>query len=216
LELCLTSSQVFVVTGAATGVGLELAKILYAKNSTVYIATRSSAKISAAITAIQTLHPSSKGRLEPLLLDLSDLSTIKPAADAFLSKEARLDGLIHNAGVMVPPEGSTGAQGHELQLATNVLGPFLLTQCLEERLISTASSAPKGSVRVVWVTSMIAVGTPKGGMVWDEVKGSPKLHKAQNENYMQSKVGDFFLAHEYAERVGQKGIISVVCGVSPS
>lgn len=98
------------MTGSAVGVGFELAKILYSKNGTVYIATRSKEKIENAIESLRKENPFSSGRLESLILDLSDLSTIKPAAKRFLEKEQRLDVIIHNAAVMRPPKGSKSKQ----------------------------------------------------------------------------------------------------------
>jgi retinol dehydrogenase 12 len=174
------------------------------------MATRSPSKIATAIKDIQSANPVSKGRLEPLIVDLSDLTTIKPAAEQFLAKESRIDVLVHNAAVMVPPEGTKSAQGYEVQLATHVLGPFLLTRLLENLLLSTASKEPKGSVRVVWVSTMVSIGGPPGGMAWDEKTAAPKVHKSQMENYVQSKVGDVYLAHEYAQRMAENGLLSLV------
>ncbi|KAK3386438.1 hypothetical protein B0H63DRAFT_393386 [Podospora didyma] len=207
------TGRVFIITGAASGVGLELSKMLFGANATIYLAARSSSKINEAVQTIRQTVPSSTGRLEALVLDLSDLRTIKPAVELFLSKESRLDVLVHNAGVMNPPLGSTGAQGHELQMATHSLGPFLLTSLLSERLVATAAPgrAPfrAGAVRVVWVTSMISLGAPKGGVVWDQAANAPTVGKTAMENYMQSKVGSVFLAHEYARRVGRQSVVSV-------
>lgn len=98
------------MTGSAVGVGYELAKMLFAKNGTVYIATRSKEKIDSAIASLKKDYPGSRGRVESLILDLSDLPTIKPAAMRFLEKENRLDVLVHNAAVMRPPKGSTSVQ----------------------------------------------------------------------------------------------------------
>jgi retinol dehydrogenase-12 len=98
--------QVFIITGAASGVGFELAKILYLRNGAVYIAARSSKRADDAIKRIQIDLPVSKGRLIPLVIDLADLATIKPAVEQFLKQESRLDVLVHNAGVMEPPIGS--------------------------------------------------------------------------------------------------------------
>ncbi|EXF85128.1 hypothetical protein CFIO01_12053 [Colletotrichum fioriniae PJ7] len=205
------AGRVFIITGGASGIGLELCEILYAANATVYIATRSSEKIATAVNSIKALQPLSNGKLEPLVLDLADLATVKPAVESFLAKESRLDVLVHNAGVMMPPQGSTTAQGHELQIGTNALGPYLLTRCLEERLRATArlEGMPRGSVRVVWVASMISLGAPKGGVIWDDSKAAPKLSGDSMSDYMQGKVGGVFLADEFAKRVKDDGIISV-------
>jgi len=100
------SGKVIIVTGAASGVGFELAKILYSKNCTVYIGARSQSRANGAISAIKKALPSSRGKLEALVIDLADLTSIKPAVQGFLAKEGRLDVLVHNAGVMEPPAGS--------------------------------------------------------------------------------------------------------------
>ncbi|KAJ3959934.1 hypothetical protein N0V92_003430 [Colletotrichum tropicale] len=213
-ELPDQTGRVFFITGGVSGIGLELCKILYAANATIYIATRSASKIAKAIKELESLYPSSQGRLESLVLDLSDLTTIKPAADSFLAKETRLDVLVHNAGVMMPPKDSRSAQGHELQMGTNALGPFLLTRCLQERLRDTAAmqGVAKGSVRVVWIASMISLGAPKGGVVWNAANDAPKELGDSMGDYMQSKVGVVFLAKEFANRTENDGIISVVSG----
>jgi retinol dehydrogenase-12 len=98
------------VTGGASGIGFLLAKLLYQVNGTVNIAGRSQEAGTMAIERIKSQCPDSKGRLEFLLLDLADLSSIKKSADEFLARERRLDVLWHNAGVMFPPAGSKTKQ----------------------------------------------------------------------------------------------------------
>lgn len=204
--------QVFLITGANSGVGFELAKLLYQKNGTVYIAARSEGKIKTAIESIEQEFPSSTGRLASVVVDLSDLRTIRPAAQDFLAREDRLDVLFHNAGVMLTSGDAKGAQGHELRMATNCLGPQLLTDFLAPLLVRTARAQPaqKDAVRVVWVSSMVNASAPKGGIVWDETLNKPKLLPGGMDQYMQTKVGDVFLAHEWGERLGSDGIVSVV------
>ena len=108
-----------------------------------------------------------EGVLKPMILDLADLTTIKPAVDGFLRQETRLDVLVNNAGAMNTPTGSKGMQvcqtlwsrgtltmtadenviqGHDLEMATNCLGPYLLTKLLEPILIQTAASSSPVSV----------------------------------------------------------------------
>lgn len=84
--------------------GYQLSKLLYANNAVVYIAGRREDAGQDAIKSIKEAHPDSKGRLEFLLLDLADLSTIKASANAFLEKETRLDVLFNNAGIMRLPK----------------------------------------------------------------------------------------------------------------
>ncbi|XXH01635.1 hypothetical protein Hte_007995 [Hypoxylon texense] len=203
------SGKVFIVTGGASGVGYEVSRILYGKNASIYIAARSEAKIHKAIEEIKQRHPSGHGKLEALIIDLANLDTIKPAVENFMSKEQRLDILFNNAGVMGTDPDEKSVQGYELQMGTNALGPFLFTRLLEPILLNTAShqSSP-GDVRIVWVSSMLDVGTPKGGIVWDSHRDAPTVHPAMMANYMQSKAGITFLGHEFASRLGDKGIIS--------
>jgi len=102
--------KVFIVTGAASGVGFELAKILYLAGGTVYIAARSTARCEGAIEKIVSETGASKGekkgKLGSLVVDLADLRTVKSGVESFLKKESRLDVLMHNAAVMTPPAGS--------------------------------------------------------------------------------------------------------------
>lgn len=201
--------QVYVVTGANTGIGYEVARILYSKNAAVWIAARSEEKGLNAIASIKEAHPTSNGRLEYLKLDLADLSTIKAPAEEFLAKEKRLDVLFNNAGVMLPPKGSKTAQGYELQLGTNCLGPFLFTQLLTPTLVATAKTAPKGSVRVVWVSSSAADHlNPKGGIDLDNL--DYKRDVFYPYRYGISKAGNYYHATEYARRHREDGIVSVV------
>jgi retinol dehydrogenase-12 len=105
--------KVFIITGSASGVGFELAKMLYVAGGTVYIAARSTARCQGAIEKIieQTAGKGrgKKGKLESMVVDLADLRTVKPAVESFLQREQRLDLLMHNAAVMTPPPGSKDA-----------------------------------------------------------------------------------------------------------
>ena len=106
-------------------------------------------------------------------------------------------------------------QGHDLEMATNCLGPFILNHLLEPILARTASAdSGSRSVRVVWVSSMIAASVPPGGIQFEK-SGTPKVLKNAMQNYMQSKVGNVFLASEAARRLGRDGIINVVSIYAP-
>lgn len=186
-----------------------MAQILYQKNAKVYVAARSEEKARKAIEGIQSRAPNSKGGLHFLHLDLDDLATIKASAEAFLGENDRLDVLWNNAGVMVPPQGSKTKQGYEKQLGTNNVAPFLFTKLLLPILARTASTAPKDSVRVVWVSSSSAeVSSPKGGVELNNL--DYKVDKGPWFKYGISKAGNVLHASELAKRVGSQGIISVV------
>ncbi len=199
--------KVFVVTGGTSGVGFELCAILYQAGGKVYIAGRSEANAQSAISKIKTLSPTSPGELVFLSLSLDDLATIKPAVEAFTATESKLDVLFNNAGVALPPLGSVSAQGHELQMATNCLGHYLLTQLLLPTLLHTAESAPTAAVRVVWTSSLLVdQSAPKCGINISDLTNPPP---DQQKNYVNSKMGNWFLASALAAQVGSKGILSV-------
>jgi retinol dehydrogenase-12 len=106
------AGKVYIITGAASGIGFELARILYAAGGTVYIAARSTSRYGRAIEHIkaQTTGRRTEGKLKQMVIDLADLRTVKGAVQEFLEQETRLDVLVNNAGVMMPPEGSKGKQ----------------------------------------------------------------------------------------------------------
>lgn len=203
------SGRVHIVTGGYAGCGFELVKVLYQRNATVYVAGRSQDKAYKAISVLKESFPDSKGKAEFLMVDLSDLSTIKPAVEEFLSKETRLDVLTNNAGVMVPPKGSKDAHGHELQMGTNCLGPFLLSELLVPVLQKTAKEAPEGSVRVTWAASSAVQFSPQGGIQFQEDGNVKPEYSHPALDYGASKAGNVFLASEFATRHGKDGITSV-------
>ena len=94
-------SKVYIATGANSGMGLDLARVLYSKNSKVYLACRSEEKATKAIALIKKAVPKSNGQLFFLPLDLADLNKVKETAKTFLAKESTLHVLFNNAGVMV-------------------------------------------------------------------------------------------------------------------
>ncbi len=115
-------SQVFIVTGGASGVGFELVKLLYQNGGTVYVAARSQERASKAIDDVRVQFPRSKGRLFFLFLDLSDLAGIRKAAEEFMARERTLHVLWNNAGVALPPDGSKTKQVHSILRSLRFVG----------------------------------------------------------------------------------------------
>lgn len=200
--------KVFIVTGGYSGVGLELCKILYQAGGKVYLAGRSEEKASNAIAQIQTSIPSSDGALVFLPLHLDDLASIKSAVETYNAAESRLDVLFNNAGVSNPPAGSVSVQGHDLQFATNCLGPHLLTQLLLPTLRRTSENEPPASVRVVWTASIVVdISALEGGAI---LEGLLRKDTHVQRNYENTKVGNWFLAHALDTQERPSGILSVV------
>lgn len=199
--------KVFIVTGGTSGVGFELCAILYQAGGKVYLAGRSAPAAESAIGKIKALSPTSPGELVFLSVHLDDLASIKPAVEAFTEVESKLDVLFNNAGVSCPPLGSISAQGHELQMAMNCLGHYLLTQLLLPNLLNTAESASPAAVRVIWTSSVVVdLSAPECGTNISDLTDPPP---DQYKNYITSKTGNWFLASALAAQVGSKGILSV-------
>ncbi len=110
------SDRTFVVTGANSGIGLAAARELAASGAHVVLAVRDAAKGEAAAAGLS-------GEPEVRALDLADLASVRAFAEGL---DRNIDVLVNNAGVMATPHRTT-ADGFELQLGTNHLGPFALT-----------------------------------------------------------------------------------------
>ncbi|KUI66580.1 hypothetical protein VM1G_02093 [Cytospora mali] len=204
--------KVYIVTGANTGTGKELTRLLYSKNAKVYMLARSEDKTSAAIADIQKAAPSSTGALTFLKLDLADLSTIKATAERFLALETKLHVLFNNAGVLSPTRQlATTKQGHELHVGVNCLGTFLLTELLTPVLVATAGLEPPGTVRVVWVASSAAeIFAEQRVAIRPEALSLAALEpRSRNIPYWLSKVGNWAHGAEYARRHRDDGVVSV-------
>jgi NAD(P)-dependent dehydrogenase (short-subunit alcohol dehydrogenase family) len=138
------TGAVALVTGANSGIGYETASVLAEHGAHVVLACRDLEKARRAYDTLES--DLDRSSLEILHLDLSDLVSVRRAAEQFLAEHARLDLLINNAGVMGTPYRQT-ADGFELQMATNHLGHFALTGLLLDRLVTAGRS------RVVTVSS---------------------------------------------------------------
>jgi NAD(P)-dependent dehydrogenase (short-subunit alcohol dehydrogenase family) len=129
--------RIVIVTGANSGIGLPTARALAEAGAHVVLAVRDLAKGDAAAQSIT-------GDCEVRKLDLADLTSIRAFASGW---QGDIDVLINNAGVMRTPERRT-ADGFELQIGTNHLGHFALTNLLlpqiTDRVVTVASGAHRG------------------------------------------------------------------------
>ncbi|MGN6129183.1 MAG: SDR family NAD(P)-dependent oxidoreductase [Nocardioidaceae bacterium] len=131
------------VTGASSGLGKQTALELARLGATVHLRVRNEVKGRAALDEVARAVPGADLHLE--LCDVSDLSAVRAFAADLTGRVPGLDVLVHNAGVL-PPERQESPDGHEVTLATHVLGPLLLTELLRGPL-----AAAHG--RVIWVSS---------------------------------------------------------------
>lgn len=184
------SGRVVIVTGANSGIGFETAKALAAKGAEVILAVRDTNKGDEAAKRIQQSF--GKAKLHVLRLDLADLSSVKEFAVHFMTAYSRLDLLINNAGIMIPPYGKT-VDGFESQMGTNHLGHFLLTAQLYPLLQKTPES------RIVNVSS----GAHKMGTLnFDDLTWEKRKYVAWKA-YGDSKIANLYFTYELARKLVQ-------------
>ena len=126
-ELQRMQGKVVLVTGASSGLGLAAAEGFARLGATVWLVVRSRERGEEARARI--VERSGDGEVHVGVCDLSELGSVRQFAGRFRGRASRLDVLVNNAGVMTE-ERAVSADGIELTLATNVVGPFLLTNLL--------------------------------------------------------------------------------------
>ncbi|MEW1954984.1 SDR family NAD(P)-dependent oxidoreductase [Terrabacter sp. NPDC080008] len=134
------------VTGASGGLGLASARGLARLGAVVHLTGRDAGRLDRARSDLLREQPLAHVRTH--VADISDLAATAQFARDFASEVPRLHAVVHNAGVL-PPRRTTTPEGHELTLATHVLGPHVLTYGLRDVLAGG---------RVVVVTSGGAYG----------------------------------------------------------
>ena len=186
-ELGDLTGRVVIVTGANSGIGLEAAQELARHGAQTILAVRDPVRGEEAAAAIRSAAPEAAVRV--MALDLADLTSVRAFADAFLADHDRLDLLVNNAGVMMPPK-STTADGFELQFGTNHLGHFALTGLLLERLMATSGS------RVVTVASQ---AHRSGTIDFDDLQWEGRPYRKM-ASYGQSKLANLLFTFELQRR----------------
>lgn len=186
------TGKVAIVTGSNTGIGYYMARALASKGASVTMACRNPEKAELAMLRILYEFPESKVSVS--VLDLADLSSVESFSKKFVSGGERLDILINNAGVMIPPKSFT-KDGFELQIGTNHLGHFALTGHLLPILESTEGS------RVVTVSS---IAHNPGVIDFDDLNGERKKYNKWRF-YSQSKIANLIFSLELARRLESSG-----------
>lgn len=192
------AGKTMVITGANTGLGYETARVLAARGARVLIACRSQEKAQAAIARILAQHP--EAELQYVPLDLGDLESVNNCADR-LRSEDKIDVLVNNAGIMMPPYQLT-TDGFESQFGVNHLGPFALTGLLLDRLQAAAHA------RVVNTSS---IAHHAGKIAFSDINAEKKY--SASARYGMSKLANLLFSYELQRRLAAAGmdIISVAC-----
>ena len=184
--------KVIIVTGSSSGIGYEAARVLANKGAEVIIAVRNEEKGNTALGKIKDQNANAKVKL--MLLDLADLASVKEFADSFRKEYSKLDVLVNNAGVMMPPYGKT-KDGFELQIGTNHLGHFALTGHLIEILRKTPNS------RVVNVSS---IAHTRGNIDFTDLNWENRKYNAMSA-YGDSKIANLYFSYELRDRLNSNG-----------
>lgn len=196
------TDRVVIVTGANCGLGYEDTKALTSKGATIIMACRDINKAEEALAQIQQETPNAKADI--MQIDLADLASIRRFAGQFMSEYDRLDILINNAGLMIPPFMKT-ADGFEIQFGTNHLGHFALTGLLLDRIINT----PKA--RIVTVSSS---AHRMGGKIDFDNLNAEKGYK-KYAAYSQSKLANLLFTYELQRRFETNQIDAIAVAAHP-
>ncbi|HEY1077918.1 MAG TPA: oxidoreductase [Fontimonas sp.] len=190
------------VTGAASGLGLETAIGLAVRGAEVIIADRNVAGGEAAVAAILALEPAA--RVSFLALDLAELAKVRAFASRLLDDGRPLDILINNAGILPPLQRRTTADGFELKFGINVLGHFALTGLLLPALLAAPAA------RVVWVSSLVH---RNGVLNFDDLQAAARYQ--HQRVYNQAKLACLVLAMEMQSRLAHAGLDAAALAAHP-
>ena len=179
-----------IVTGGASGIGLETARALAAVGAEVTLAVRDTDAGQRVAAAIVVRSPNTNVFVAPV-----DLANPASVASFVAAWDGPLDVLVNNAGVMACPSTRT-PQGWELQFATNHLGHFALATGLHHAL-----AAARGA-RIVSVSSRAHLRSP---MDFDDIHFRTRAYEPWDA-YAQSKTANVLFAVEATRRWEGDGI----------
>jgi NAD(P)-dependent dehydrogenase (short-subunit alcohol dehydrogenase family) len=186
------------VTGASTGLGLATSEALARLGASVVMVSRDPERGERARAQVAAQSGRPDVRFEAA--DLSSLASVRSLAKSVLERVGRLDVLVNNAGVLLP-ERRLSVDGLEMAFATNVLGPFLLTNLLLPLL---RESAP---ARVVNVSS--------GGMYTERIRADDLQFERQPYDgpaaYARTKRAQVILTEVWADMLtGSRVVVNAM------
>ncbi len=194
-ELPAMGGKIVLVTGASSGLGLAAAEGFARLGAAVRLLARNEERAERA--RLEIVARSGNPDVQVDLCDISDLNAVRRFAERFSGEMPRLDVLVNNAGALLG-ERTLSVDGIELTFATNVLGPFLLTNLLIPLL---GRSAP---ARIVNVSS--------GGMYTQRLHVED-LQSARGEfdgatAYARTKRAQVILTEQWAQRLQGSGVVT--------
>jgi NAD(P)-dependent dehydrogenase (short-subunit alcohol dehydrogenase family) len=187
-------SQVFIVTGATSGIGKALAVDLAKLGEMVVIVARDAERGNATLEEIRLATQNANVHLQ--LCDLSILSSVRNLAEILRSKYETIDVLINNAGVYKRKRSVT-VDGFEEMFAANHLGPFLLTNLVLEKL--QAAVQTHGSARVLNITAPSTIP-----LNFDDLQGERSFNSLNA--FGATKMANLLFTLELARQLENTGI----------
>ena len=192
----MTNKQTILIAGATGNIGGCAAVALAKRGASVVLLGRKLEKLDARVDSIRSVL--SEERIEcqdndvaTLVIDFSDMKSVRLAAAEAMKRFPKIHGLILSVGVLKQNGPYILPSGHELMFATNVMGPFLFTQLLLERM-------QQSDGLVIHV-----VATHNNEIDWDDLE-SIKNHKtgaAFNRTKRFNRVIAAELARRYAGKI---------------
>jgi NAD(P)-dependent dehydrogenase (short-subunit alcohol dehydrogenase family) len=187
------AERVIVVTGATSGLGKCAAEQLAGLGATIVVVGRSENRNAA--TADDIAETTGSTTVTHAACDLGDLDQVRDLAERVLADHDRLDVLIHNAGAL-SAERQLSPDGVEMTVASQVVGPFLLTHLLLDRLSAS------GPARVL---TMSSGGMYTAALTVSGLQMSPDDYQGAKQ-YALAKRAQVTLNEMWAERCGDRGI----------
>ncbi|XP_020577817.1 short-chain dehydrogenase TIC 32, chloroplastic [Phalaenopsis equestris] len=203
------SNLTVIITGGASGIGAETARVMAQRGAQVIIAARNMEAANEAKKKI--VSSNSAARVETMKLDLNSLKSVREFADNFIATNLPLNILINNAGVMFCPF-QLSEDGVEMQFATNHLGHFYLTNLLLEKIKRTAKETGIEG-RIVNLSSIAHLHTYPEGIRFDGINDRSRYN--EKKAYGQSKLANILHAKELSRRLKDEGANVTANSVHP-
>ncbi len=192
-----------VVTGVTGGLGFHTALELARAGAGLTVTARNPRKADDTLARLREELPDVD--VEVLSLDLADLADVRRATEELGSRHDRIDVLVNNAGIMIPPY-STTADGFELQIGTNHVGHFAWTAQVWPLLADDA--------RVVSVSSLAHLQAKGIDLRSLTPEGSPRTYRRW-VSYAESKLANLSFALELDRRLKSAGKAVVSTAAHP-
>lgn len=194
--------KTIIVTGANSGIGFHTAEILARHGAKVVMACRNQEKAKKAHQEIEKQEL--QGSVQIAVLDLNSLDSVASFSTEMLENLEKLDGLINNAGIMMPPYQLT-KDGFESQLGVNHLGHFALTARLLPLILKAEAS------RVVNISSL---ASKIGKFNFDDLHYKDGGYNPMLA-YGRSKLANLLFTYELNRRFKKNGCTSISIAVHP-